>query len=178
VFKQLPWVGVVTIAAVLGITGAPFFIGSISKYFISADVPLVVELSVIVISLGTIISFTKYSGMLFGKPTPLAGDVPVPDKWRLVPSLGLAAFCLLGGVFGQPLVRFLFVTDATIDIMGYIQKALIFFASAIVGFVIYKYIVKGNAFLKKVGALDLGYRSAVVSMGVFFAIIVVFVGVL
>jgi multicomponent Na+:H+ antiporter subunit D len=178
VFKQLPWVGVVTIAAVLGITGAPFFIGSISKYFISADVPLFVELAVIVISLGTIISFTKYSGMLFGKPTPLVGTAPIPDRWRLVPSLGLAAFCLLGGVFGQPLVRFLFVTDATIDIMGYIQKALIFFASAIFGFIIYKYVVKGNAFLKKVGALDLGFRSAVVSMGVFFAAIVIFVGVL
>ena len=178
VFKQLPWVGVVTIAAVLGITGAPFFIGSISKYFIAADVPLFVEWSVIIISLGTIISFTKYASMLFGKPTTLEGNSPVPDKWRLAPSLGLAAICLLGGVFGQPLVQFLFVTDATIDVMGYIQKALIFFASAIVGFVIYKYIVKGNVLLKKIGALDLGFRGAVVTMGVFFGIIMVFVGML
>ena len=178
VFKQLPWVGVVTAAAILGITGAPFFIGSISKYFIAADVPWFVEWSVIVISLGTIISFTKYGGMLFGKPTPLEGKAPVPDKWRLVPSLGLAAFCLLGGIFGAPLVRFLFVTDATIDVIGYIQKTGIFFGSAIIGYFIYKYIVKGNALLKKIGDLDLGFRNAVVTMGVFFGIIVVVVGVL
>ena len=178
VFKQLPWVGVVTVAAVLGITGAPFFIGSISKYFIAADVPWFVEWSVIVISLGTIISFTKYGGMLFGKPTPLAGNAPKPDKWRLAPSLGLAALCLLGGVFGQPIVRFLFVTDATVGLVGYIQKTGIFFVSVFIGYLIYKYIVKGNSFLKKIGDLDLGFRSAVVTMGVFFGLIVIVVGIL
>ena len=178
VLKRLPAVGAVTIAAVLGITGAPFFIGSISKYFLSADVNWFVEWSIIIISLGTIISFTKYSSMLFGKPSEATGDAPVPDKWRVAPSLVLGAMCLLGGIFGQPLVRFLFVTNATIDVLGYAQKALIFFISAGVGFLIYKYLVKGNALLKRIGEMDLGFKSACASMGVFFGVLVVVIGIL
>ncbi|MCL2397002.1 MAG: proton-conducting membrane transporter [Defluviitaleaceae bacterium] len=179
VMRRMPIVGAVTVAAVLGITGAPFFIGSISKYFISADVHWLVEWSVIIISLGTIISFTKYAGMLFGKPDQdLIGDKPKPDTWRLVPAMALGAMCLLGGVFGQPLVNFLFVNTATIDIMGYAQKALIFFVSVAVGYGIYKYIIAGNKLLKRIGDLDLGFKSACASMGAFFGLIIIMVGVL
>jgi len=175
VLRRYPLVGVATAAAVLGITGAPFFIGSISKYFLTANAPPLVEWSVIIISVGTIISFIKYSGILFGK-SDLVGDQPMPDKWRLVPSVALGAVCLLGGVFGPQIVRFLFVTTASVDVLGYIQKAGIFFASAAVGLLIYKYIVNGNKLLKRIGKMDMSFKLACASMGGFFAIVLVVVG--
>ena len=179
VMKRLPLVGIATIAAVLGITGAPFFIGSISKYFISTDVPLYVEWSVIIISLGTVISFIKYSSMLFGTADPnMTGDAVQADKWRLAPSVGLGIACLLGGVFGGPLVRYLFATDATINPFGYFQKALIFFASVGIGLLIYNYFVKGNKTLKKVGNMDVGFRGICASIGIFFGVLLVVTGLL
>ena len=172
VLRRMPWVGAATIAAVLGITGAPFFIGSISKYFISAEASPLVEWAVNIISLGTIISFIKYSGMLFGK-SDLQGDYPKPDRWRLAPCLGLAAVCLFGGVFGQALVRFMFVTDSSISLTGYAQKAGTFFISVAIGLCIYKFVVNGNKTLKRIGQLNLGFKGVCASMGAFFGIILV-----
>ena len=177
VLKRMPLVGAVTIAAVLGITGAPFFIGSISKYFISYDVPWLLNWIVIVLSLGTIISFTKYSTMLFGH-SDLRGPETQVDKWKLVPSLILGGLCLAGGVFGQQMINYLFHASIRVDPLGYAQKSLIFFASVAVGLLIYKFIVKGNKTLKRIGRLNLGFREICVSMGVFFAMLLVAVGVL
>ena len=176
VLRRMPVVGVVTLFAVLGIIGAPFFIGSISKYFIAADVPLWLNITTIIISLGTIISFIKYAGVLFGKDSGLEGPAVKPDIWRVVPSVVLGAFCLVGGVFGGTLARYLFATTATIDAWGYFEKSLIFFASLGAGLLIYKYIVYGNATLKRIGKLNLGFRSVCAAMAAFFGLIVVFVG--
>ena len=175
IFKRMPLVGLVTIFAVLGIVGAPFFIGSISKYFIAADVPFWLEAVVTTINLGTIITYIKYSGILFGNSN-LQGDAVKPDNWRLVPSAALGAFCLLGGIFGQHLVNFMFVEDVSIDLMGYVQKSLIFFASVAAGFFIYKYLISGNSLLQRIGALNLGFKSVCASMGVFFGLILLFAG--
>ncbi|MCL2377449.1 MAG: proton-conducting membrane transporter [Defluviitaleaceae bacterium] len=176
VLKRMPIVGMVTLFAVLGIIGAPLFIGSISKYFIAADVPLWLEITTIIISLGTIISFIKYAGVLFGKDPGLEGPAVKPDIWRVVPSVALGAFCLIGGIFGGPLVRFLLATDASIDPWGYVTKSLIFFASLGAGLLIYKYIVYGNVTLKRIGTLNLGFRSVCAAMAAFFGLIVIFVG--
>jgi multicomponent Na+:H+ antiporter subunit D len=178
VMRRMPIVGLVTLFAVLGITGAPFFIGSISKYYIAATVPFWLNAAVIIISLGTIISFIKYAGILFGKDPGVEGDAVKPDIWRIVPSVALGAFCLIGGIFGEFFVNFLFDAGSTIDIWGYVEKALIFFASVGAGLLIYKYIVYGNATLKRIGGLNLGFRSVCASMAAFFGLIVIFTGLL
>ena len=178
VMRRMPIVGLVTIFAVLGITGAPFFIGSISKYFIAADVPFWLNATITIISLGTIISFIKYAGVLFGKDPGIIGSAVQPDIWRIVPSAALGAFCLAGGIFGGYLVNFLFDANASIDTWGYIEKSLIFFASVAAGLLIYKYVVHGNATLKRIGGLNLGFRTACASMAAFFGLIVIFVGFL
>ena len=177
VFRRMPLVGAATAAAVLGITGAPFFIGSISKYFITTDAPNLVVWAVRIISLGTIISFIKYSGMFFGK-SDLRGKMAKADKWLTAPCLSLGLICLFGGVFGGQIVRFLFVNEAHINWAGYAEKAAVFFISAAIGFLIYKTIVSGNYILKKVGRLDLSFQSVCVSYGGFFALLLVAVGIL
>lgn len=176
VFKRMPLVGIATAFAILGIMGAPFFIGSISKYFLTYDVHWLVEWSVILISLGTIISFIKYGSMLFGYSN-LFGDSKKADNWRLVPSFALGTLCLIGGIFGAQLINFMFGANISIDLMGYLQKSMIFFVSLAAGFVIYKFVVQGNTTLKYIGGLDFGFKSICVSMGVFFGILLIMVGV-
>ena len=176
VFKRMPVVAVATLVAVLGIMGAPLFIGSISKYFISYDIPFILNAFTVLISLGTIISFIKFSMMLFGEnPTP---DCDFSDKARTLPSVALAIVCLVGGIFGTQLIEFLFMHNVNIYLLGYFQKSIIFFVSFGIGFLINKYFVMGNKRLKQIGAMNLSFKSICAAIGVFFAIIIVWVGIL
>ncbi|MCL2140053.1 MAG: hypothetical protein FWH41_11065, partial [Treponema sp.] len=67
VMKRLPLTGAAVIMAVFGITGAPFFNGSISKYFIASGADTMVNGAIILINFGTIVSFIKYSTILTGQ---------------------------------------------------------------------------------------------------------------
>ncbi|MCL2564361.1 MAG: proton-conducting membrane transporter [Defluviitaleaceae bacterium] len=177
VLKRMPLVAIGSIAAVLGITGAPLFIGSISKYFIAYDVPPLLNAATIIISLGTIISFIKYSYIFFGD-SDLVGDIPVAERSRTIPTLILGVICLIGGVFGIWFIEFLFHTKVSISLIGYIQKSLIFAASVLAGLFIYKRFVKGNAFLVRFGAINFGFKAVCFSMSAFFAVILITVAFL
>jgi len=177
VMKRLPMVSIATIAAVLGIVGAPFFIGSVSKYFISYDIPFLLNAVVIVISLGTVVSFVKFSSMFFGKP----GDncsLSRPGKFKAVPTLALGIICLAGGIFGTQIIYFLFRHNVNVVATSYVQKSLIFLVNAGVGFLIYKYLVSGNMTLKRIGEMNLSFRSVCIAIGVFFGVMLLYVGFL
>jgi len=177
VLKRMPLVGIGSIAAVLGITGAPLFIGSISKYFISYDVPPLFNAITIIISLGTIISFIKYSYIFFGHSN-LKGDIPVAEKCRTIPTLVLGIVCLVGGIFGTLFIDFLFHAQVSISISGYIQKSGIYVLSVVAGFLIYKKLIKGNAALVRFGAVNFNFKTVCLAMSAFFALILVTVSFL
>ncbi|WP_461207653.1 complex I subunit 5 family protein [Clostridium sp. DL1XJH146] len=66
VFKRMPLISIATILAILGVTGAPLFNGSVSKYLIQkGTVGTFMEYAIIFVNLGTIIYYVKYSSMLF-----------------------------------------------------------------------------------------------------------------
>ncbi|MCL1996940.1 MAG: hypothetical protein FWG63_12085 [Defluviitaleaceae bacterium] len=185
VLKRMPIVGVASGFAVLAIMGAPFFIGSISKYYLGYTVDPWIEWSINIISLGTIISFLKYGSMLFGKDPGLQGDTPTPDKWRVVPSVFMGFLCLAGGLLGAQTINFLFsdivaAGNLSITVAPWTspEKLLVFFGSTAVGLVIYKYVVKGNKTLKKLSQLDFRFKTVIVSTIAFWAILMVVVGML
>ncbi|MCL1862987.1 MAG: hypothetical protein FWF78_05435 [Defluviitaleaceae bacterium] len=173
VFRRMPVVSIGMAAAVLGIVGAPFFIGSVSKYFLSYDVPLLMNMIFIIISLGTIISFIKFSGMFFGK-LELRGDIPIAEGCRTVPVVIMGAICLVGGIFGPQMIYILFRYSVTVDFFGYVQKSLIFFGSLVVGYAVYKFAV--NEKLKNIGDINFSFKSICASLGVFFGIMLLWVG--
>ena len=107
VMRTMPAIGIGTLAGMLGITGAPFFNGSISKYFISDGLQGDWGgIAMFIINLGTTLSFVKYSVILFGKP---AAKIAVPrDPWVASVSVLFGFACLLGGLFGGPAVQWLF----------------------------------------------------------------------
>ena len=173
VARRMPWVSAGCIAAVLGITGAPLFIGSMSKYFLTADVPFSVNAAVVIISLGTIISFIKFSGIFFGR-SELKGDIIKPELCRTIPVLILGFFCLFGGIFAPWFIQFLFQIPVEISIMSYLQKMLIFAFSVAVGLLLYKKVIKGNAHLVRLGAINVGFRKIIVGMCSFFAMLLLY----
>ena len=172
VAKRMPLVATGSIMAILGITGAPLFIGSMSKYFITADVPFAVNAVVVTISVGTIISFIKYTHIFFGR-SDLTGDTIKAEKSRTIPVLILGGMCFLGGIFSTQFIAFLFHIEAGFSLASYMQKAAIFLISAAIGFVLYKKVVRGNHFLVHLGAANFGFKTVCIAMSAFFGVILI-----
>jgi multicomponent Na+:H+ antiporter subunit D len=162
-------------AAVLGITGAPFFIGSISKYFISYQASPLIMAITIAMSLGTIVSFVKFSSMFLGK-SESCGDSPKAEICKTIPVAVMGAACLAGGIFGTQLIHFLFRYTVDVNIWSYAHKSVIFIACAGSGFLIFKYIVLGNVVLGRLVALRISFKSICAAMGVFLAVMLVLMG--
>lgn len=169
--RRMPIITASMIAAILGITGAPFFNGSISKYLIAhGSVDIGGDILLIIINLGTIVSFIKFSRIFFGK-TRYKGETKLNRK---IICLLLGAVCLVFGIFGGPIIEFLFGVHVKIDAAGYIEKGLIYAASAVVAWLIYRYLVRGRSFWKRIRTLDLGFNKIAMSVVLFFVVIVAY----
>jgi len=201
VFRRFPVIGCAVFAAILGITGAPLFNGSISKYFIMYGTTWYITWLLIIINLGTIIVFIKFSTMLFGKfetgeaiirnpngrkgetdlhhrdetakPRNYAEAIPVNKQIAII---ALAAICFIGGIFGSELITFLFGVEVSVDAAGYLEKTAIFAGSAAAGILIYRYIVRDNKFLARFRGIDFGFRGTCAAMGGFFAAVLIALG--
>lgn len=184
IFSEMPVVAAATLLSVLGITGAPLFNGSISKYWIGQGVSSVwVEYALLLINLGTIISFVKYSDMLWGKSSIERSVTESSTRSRNSVSKSLVVLlmgiiCLLGGVFSEIITRTLFNTELPIDIGGYIQKAGIYFASLGVGSLIFYRLVHRRSYLHLTRRFELSFNGTSMAIGVFFAGMVVMLSVM
>ncbi len=148
VLKTMPSVAIALFAGILGITGAPFFNGSISKYFIqSGGSTTIAQVLIIIINLGTCLSFVKYGSMLFGKPKEnsiIKNDIP-----SMCALFILALACLLSGVFGEEFMLITLGSSYTIDIASYILKAIQWFTIIGTSVLIYIFIISKSAFFHK-----------------------------
>ena len=179
VFKRFPLIATGTAMAILGITGAPLFNGSVSKYFIMSGANPLTSAALTFINLGTIISFIKYSSILFGeydsRNDSSGDDVIEIDMTMQVSVLILGFMCLVGGVLGEEFIELLFNVSVSMDAAGYLQKIAFFAGSVLVGFFIYKYYVKTSVLLKRIREIDLGFRAICFSIGIFFAMLLLVV---
>jgi multicomponent Na+:H+ antiporter subunit D len=170
VLKRYPLLGAATIMAILGITGAPLFNGMISKYLITYGADPVMNGILIFMSLGTIVSFVKYSTMLGGQPPKEVANIKI-DMHKQIAVLALGFICLVGGIFSGQFVYFLFRVQTDVSLAGYFEKAGIFAASLVAGYFIYRYYVSRSNLFKKIKAFDLSFRSICAAIGGVFAII-------
>lgn len=140
VLRQMPVIGIATLAGVLGITGAPFFNGSISKYFIQQGLEGDMgSLAMYLINFGTLLSFVKYSTILFGRPT-----VPAPvrrDPFIAGVSLVFGTACLLGGVFGGAAVSLVFDQHYSVEGAYSLEKITTFIITLGLGVIVYRMVV-------------------------------------
>ncbi len=165
VFKNMPVTSSITILGVLGITGAPFFNGSISKYFIQSGVHGTwIEYLIIAINIGTVLVFTKYSFIFYGKGSEIEGGVLL--KRIVIFMLGIS--CLAGGIFGVQAMEFMFNANLSINIGQYIQKSVIYILSVIGSYFIYKYLIKGRSAPEKFGKISFDFQQMILAMIAFF----------
>jgi len=171
VWRHNKIVAVAQILAILGIVGAPFFNGSVSKYFMAADAGMPLTIIMIIINLGTILLYFKYAKIFGGKNTSVS---PTADWCKKSIVLVLGIMCLVFGVLGRWVVNFLFGLDLNISAAGYLEKAVIFAASVAVGLVIIRFLSPVNKHLEALGVrINFGFRGICATIGAFFGLILV-----
>jgi multicomponent Na+:H+ antiporter subunit D len=179
--KRMPVVGATMLMAIAGITGAPFFSGSVSKYFILSGVDTFMNTVIIFMNLGTLCIFIKYSTMLFGGKTELPETtqrISPPMKNQSAAVLLLGVLCFAGGIFGERLIQYMLNADLTVTAAGYLQKTAIYFVSLGAAVLIYRLYVRRSAFLGYVRTLEIGFRGICILIGVTFALILITAAIL
>ena len=166
-FKRIPWVSLAAVFAILGITGAPFFNGSMSKYMIShGSQNIAMDIVLILISLGTLISFIKFVNVFKGE-----GQKAKTPRLRTIIILALGILCLLGGLFGEGAIKFLFNYSEHVNAGEYAVKTIIFIASVIASYFIYYKLLSGKKIMKKIGGFDLGINGIAMFIVIFFVVL-------
>lgn len=174
VLRRMPLVGVGSLAGILGITGAPLFNGSVSKYFIQAGLDgNLGELGLYVINFGTIISFVKYSTILFG--TPKTEITPERDPFVGFVSLLFGIACFAGGVFGSQAVALVFGFEREATGVLSLEKLLIFASTLVAGIVTYRVLVRRiGEFLYSVRTFKFSFNQISVMMTGFFVFLMAY----
>lgn len=169
--KNMPFVSAAAVFAVLGIIGAPFFNGSMSKYWISYGIKdSVPEILLLIINLGTITYFIKFLRIFTGKPKfypsgPKAGNA------SLVTVGVMGTMCLAGGLFAQELTSFFLNYSLTVDPVSYITKTITFFISFVAGLLIYVKIIDNKKFKIKLRSYEPTFNSICLMIFCFFVFI-------
>ncbi|MCL1989147.1 MAG: proton-conducting membrane transporter [Firmicutes bacterium] len=176
IFKHSPILGISILLSILAIIGAPLFNGNISKYFIMDDIDMWLYVVLSVVNFGTIAIFVRYAFMLFGNPKN--ASAVLMHKNKVVSVLLLGIFSLFTGIFGVWIMNFLFDSQLSVSVGSYIEKTAIFAVSVILAVVLCKYRYRLTKQLNYVQALDINFRGMCISIGLFFAIMLIFVGFL
>ncbi|GKX32174.1 hypothetical protein SH1V18_46540 [Vallitalea longa] len=171
VYKRMPFVSIYTFIAILGITGAPFFNGSISKYLIQkGSYSGILDYGLIFINLGTILSFVKYLSMFKGTYTGKKYSPPINQKIAI--SL-LGTLCFLGGIFGIRLIKLLFNISLLITFDGYLIKSILYIFSIILGILFYKFIYNKIKIFNHIREINLSFNQICLTITVYFSAILI-----
>ncbi|MCL2426734.1 MAG: hypothetical protein FWD05_10415 [Oscillospiraceae bacterium] len=177
VFRRMPLVGVGISLAILGITGAPFFSGNISKYFMMANVNPLLFVLMTIINLGTIVIFIRCAKMLFGRPTD--DNTVRVDMCKQISVLMIGILCLVGGIWGLDSIYILFGRELSISVWSFVEKTLIVLASWGVGILLVsKVLPRYQTKLDVLVRFDLNFRTICASIGGMFALLLIVVGFL
>ena len=181
-YRASPPIAIANILAILGLVGAPFFSGFVSKYFLTYGASGALEWAFIAVNFGTVLVFVRYSAVFFGQPQAALREV-TPDWCRQSVVLGIGVGCILLGVLGVPVARFLIDRPETghavlqIGLRSYLEKSLVFFVSLGLGVLVYRYVPVKKGLVARLQGLQLNFKIICVSIGVFFALLLLFVGV-
>ncbi len=174
VMKQIPSVGIALLAGILGITGAPFFNGSISKYFIQAGgVNSIAQTLLIIINFGTALSFVKYGSMLF--ETSKNSNYDKNDAPAVIALFVLAFSCLISGIFGETFMRVTLGYNYSINSISYAYKALQWLSSIVVAILVYKFIITRKTFFHTAHNLEVEFGTMNLLTVIFFASLLLYV---
>lgn len=170
-FRSSPLVAIALIVGILGITGAPPFNGSVSKYLIASgysDSPIrfILEL----INIGTMISFVKLGSILFGEKKSL-GSIDGTQKTAL---LLLSSAVFFTGIFGFQIFEILSGLSYSLTLADWGLKGLYWIGYLIIGSITYRYILPRIPIYKRGYDLDLSFNTMIFSIPLSFIIYFVY----
>lgn len=169
VFKTMPVVSIACICAILGITGAPLFNGAISKYLIFHSAgSFAMEVLLILINLGTLLSFVKVASIFKGEKK--AGFTKVPLNRKIV-LIVLGTLCLAGGIFGAQVIELVYGVKVHIETNEYLMKSLIYVVTLLVAYILYRVGFTHNKVFKKIRSFDVSFNTIALSLPLFFCIL-------
>ncbi len=166
VFKRMPYVSIIILISMLGITGAPLFNGSISKYLISSGtiVKSFYETALFIMNIGTTLTYIKYSTMLRGE----TNEKSKIDKNKIFAIGVLALITFVGGAFGKNLVEFFFSFPLAIKNAAKFSKFGLYVFNLLIGILFYIYLYPKIGFFKKIRNFELSFNEIVLSILAFF----------
>ena len=171
-FRRMPLVALGALAGVLGITGAPYFNGSVSKYLIQSGWQMSLgEAAIHLINLGTAVSFVKFSTIFFGRPNEGAGPVQEsrqPDGFTTTVALIMGTVCFAGGIGAPVVLRLLFGRALKVSGAFVLEKLITFAITVGVAIAIYQLIVKRTAIFDRIRAFHFSLNDLVVGILLFF----------
>ncbi|MBN2897358.1 MAG: hypothetical protein JXO44_01180 [Clostridia bacterium] len=171
VMASNPFLGIAIVIGILGITGAPFFNGSISKYIIKKSVEgTFVTYGLYLVNFGTLVSFIKF-GQVLGGPS----RYPFSIEWvkslsiALVATLVLAMFPI-GIVMGGRILHGEFFSYYNL-----LKESGIYLIMAIFGWQFYHRVVdREHPWLKAKATKTLGFQISNAFLIVYFLVVVIF----
>lgn len=194
VFSRMPFIGTAALMGVLGITGAPFFNGSVSKYLIQRGLAGDFrEMSIFLVNLGTIVSFVKYSSILPSPPTGRRfsyftglwsaiglkaatkeasikkGELVNKDRlFQGIVSILMGFVCFFGGIAGAGFIAVLFQIDLDVDGAFYLSKTIMFAVTFFIALLLYRFaIIPAKPFLKIIQDKVITFNDVSLLIGLF-----------
>jgi multicomponent Na+:H+ antiporter subunit D len=175
VFKRMPYVSGACFLAMLGVTGAPLFNGSISKYLIETGTSGVIfEYALLLINLGTVVYFMKFLRIFTGKPRKTKSTIH-PCRSAVVLLLGI--ICFIGGIFGRSFLEYLFNIQVEINLLSYFEKSLLYLVMLGAGWLVYKRLILKPGVLNKVREMDLSFNNICLSIVAFFFVTLIYLAI-
>ena len=176
VLRTMPLIGVGMLAGMLGITGAPYFNGSVSKYLIQSGWSMTgAEAAMYLINLGTAVSFVKFSTMLFGRPVAdtveAAGRDGQPDLFTRAVSLVMGTACLVGGTAAAPILTALFGQEIKLSGAYILEKFITYMVTVGVAVIIYLFVVRRTQVLDTLRTFRFRLNELILGVVVFFSAI-------
>jgi multicomponent Na+:H+ antiporter subunit D len=169
--KNYPGLAFFMIIGILSITGFPYTNGYVSKYLIKYGLKgnIILEMSMHLISLGTVISFVKLSQVLFGEQK---AKIDTTHKESKAPLFLVGGVTLLSGVGEMYVLKKYFDIIITVHLSDFITYGVY----VGIGYLIYKFIItKDVKALKFLRHYQLGFEKANIVLVLFLMLTMAFI---
>ena len=160
---------ILLIVAVLSITGAPFFSGSVSKVLIGYSAP---TFAMDLISIGTMLSFVKFLKVIVPNTsnTPLITSGPFNvTKMQWVSLTVLAVLCSLLGSYEIVVSNLAFIQPFPLQAFDPLTKLLRYLIIFSVCMLMYNRVISNNTWLAKLRRVDLSFNAMNIALVTYFA---------
>ncbi|NLW12118.1 MAG: hypothetical protein GX028_08910 [Clostridiaceae bacterium] len=191
VWRRMPGVSAAMILGMLGVTGAPFFNGSVSKYLIKADfADGVLKISLLLINLGTVLYFLRIS-RIFGRsvdPYVTGADMQAASMQKQLANMNiirtepvkklivllLGSMCLITGIAGGLLSSYLFDHSLNMSAEVILDNTLTWLMTLAVGAALYRVSARYLHKLQKLRLHEPGFNQVCMALGAYLAVMLIF----